>query len=138
MRITALVENQSKCETKKYWSFCSWYSYLITCTYGSRRSINYFFQINSIAKVYVQRKAFEPHFSKFLFWKVNIGIDSKFSNHSQIILVDGVNLDTRFSLSVLWRYHWNVIYTKYLLFIFTKKSCINATFFNLTLFLILL
>jgi len=48
-----------------------------------------FLQINSKAKIYVQRRAFEQHFSKFLFFVVNVGLDRRFENHSQVILVDG-------------------------------------------------
>ncbi len=48
-----------------------------------------FLQINTSAKVYVQRKAFQPHYSKLLFLKVNIGIDAKLENHPQVVLVEG-------------------------------------------------
>lgn len=52
-------------------------------------ALKQFLQINSTAKIYVQRCAFERHYSKFLFFKINVGIDPKFQKHPQIILVDG-------------------------------------------------
>ena len=48
-----------------------------------------FLKINSTAKIYVQREAFDPHYSKLLFFKVNVGIDNKLKNHSQIVLTEG-------------------------------------------------
>ncbi len=48
-----------------------------------------FLKINNKAKVYVQRKAFEPHYSKVLFLKVKVGIDKAFQAHPQVVLVDG-------------------------------------------------
>ncbi len=48
-----------------------------------------FLQMNSKAKIYVQRQAFEPHQSKFLFFKVGIGLNASLRNHPQIVLVDG-------------------------------------------------
>ncbi|WP_206457844.1 MBL fold metallo-hydrolase [Anaerovorax sp. IOR16] len=52
-------------------------------------AINRFLQINSTAKIFVQRKAFEPHYSKIFFMKINVGIDSKLETHPQIILING-------------------------------------------------
>lgn len=48
-----------------------------------------FLKINSKAKVYVQRKAFEPHYSKTFFIKIPVGLNENFKSHSQIILLDG-------------------------------------------------
>ncbi len=48
-----------------------------------------FLEINKSAKVYVQRKAFEPHYTKLGFLKVNVGLKDKFSSHPQVTLVDG-------------------------------------------------
>lgn len=48
-----------------------------------------FLQINSIAKIYVQRKAFEPHQTKILFLKVGVGLNKGFENHPQVILLEG-------------------------------------------------
>ncbi len=48
-----------------------------------------FLQINKTAKVYVQRRAFEKHYGKYLFFKVNIGLDPKLKNHPQVVLADG-------------------------------------------------
>ncbi|HHY28905.1 MAG TPA: MBL fold metallo-hydrolase [Desulfitobacterium dehalogenans] len=52
-------------------------------------ALSRFLQINSIAKIYVQRKAFEPHYSKSIFLKVSIGIDDNLKNHPQVVLVEG-------------------------------------------------
>ncbi|MDO4276623.1 MAG: MBL fold metallo-hydrolase [Eubacteriales bacterium] len=52
-------------------------------------ALKQFLEINHKAKVYVQRKAFEKHYSKFLFLKVNVGLDKKLAGHEQIVLVDG-------------------------------------------------
>ncbi len=48
-----------------------------------------FLNINSIAKIYIQRKAFLSHYSKLGFLKINIGLNKELENHSQIVLVDG-------------------------------------------------
>ncbi len=52
-------------------------------------ALRYFLKINDKAKIYVQRKAFEPHYSKTLFLKLPIGIEKKLSTHRQVILIDG-------------------------------------------------
>jgi len=62
-------------------------------------AISRFLQINSHAKIYVQRTAFHPHYSKFLFMKANIGLNEKFEIHPQVILVDGdYQIDDELSL----------------------------------------
>ncbi len=48
-----------------------------------------FLKRNTHAKVYVQRKAFEPHYSKALFLKFHVGIDETLASHPQVILLDG-------------------------------------------------
>ncbi len=48
-----------------------------------------FLKINSIAKVYVQRKAFEPHYSKTLFLKIPVGIDKALEAYPQVIPLEG-------------------------------------------------
>jgi len=49
-----------------------------------------FLKVNHSAKIYVQRRAFEKHFSKSLgFIKVPIGLDPKLADHPQMELVDG-------------------------------------------------
>lgn len=58
-----------------------------------------FLEINSQAKIYVQKEAFEPHYSKTLFLKLPIGIDSKLKSRPQIILLDGdCKIDDELSL----------------------------------------
>lgn len=46
-------------------------------------------EVNSSAKIYVQRTAFEPHYSKTLFIKIPIGIDAAIKGNKQIVLLDG-------------------------------------------------
>ncbi len=48
-----------------------------------------FLTVNPTAKVYVQRRAFEPHYSKILFVKAGVGIDSALQTHPQVVLLDG-------------------------------------------------
>lgn len=48
-----------------------------------------FLKINTTAKIYVQRRAFENHYSKIFFFKVNVGLSPKLMRNSQIVLVDG-------------------------------------------------
>ena len=52
-------------------------------------ALEQFLKVNSKAKIYVQEKAFEPHYSKTLFLKIPVGIDEKIKNHTQIVLVNG-------------------------------------------------
>ena len=52
-------------------------------------ALSKFLEINSRAKIYIQRQAFQPHYNKLLFLKINIGINQKLENHSQINLIDG-------------------------------------------------
>ena len=49
-----------------------------------------FLEVNHTARIYVQRRAFEKHFSKSLgFVKVPVGLDQKLAEHPQVVLVDG-------------------------------------------------
>ena len=49
-----------------------------------------FLEINHTARIYVQRRAFEKHFSKALgMVKVPIGLDRKLMEHPQMVLTDG-------------------------------------------------
>jgi 7,8-dihydropterin-6-yl-methyl-4-(beta-D-ribofuranosyl)aminobenzene 5'-phosphate synthase len=58
-----------------------------------------FLRINTKAKVYIQRLAFERHTCKLLFLQLNVGIDKKLMNHPQIILLDGdYTIDDELSL----------------------------------------
>lgn len=62
-------------------------------------ALKHFLQINNKAKIYVQRSAFEAHYSKILFLKINIGIEPKLSTHPQIVLLDGdYTIDEELSL----------------------------------------
>lgn len=58
-----------------------------------------FLEVNSFAKIYVQKEAFEPHYSKTLFFKTPVGIDSKLKSNRQVILLDGnYKIDDELSL----------------------------------------
>ena len=49
-----------------------------------------FLAVNHTAKIYIQRRAFEKHYSKSLgFVKVPIGLDRNLAEHPQVTLVDG-------------------------------------------------
>ena len=48
-----------------------------------------FLEINSTAKIYVQRKAFQKHYAKVLLLKAYIGLDAVLMHHPQIVLADG-------------------------------------------------
>lgn len=52
-------------------------------------ALNRFLRMNETALVYVQRKAFLPHYSKLLFLKTSIGIDDQLAHHPRVVLVDG-------------------------------------------------
>lgn len=132
MNITALVENETKCELKAKHGlslYIETQSHKILFDLGPDntlfenakvRGINLsvidtviishghmdhggalkeFLRINSTAKIYVQRKAFESHYSQFLFLKVSVGLNKKFENHPQVILIDGdYQIDDELSL----------------------------------------
>ncbi len=57
--------------------------------YDHGGALKRFLEINSKAKIYVQREAFEPHYSKRGLVKVPIGIDEKLKNKRQIVLLEG-------------------------------------------------
>ena len=60
-----------------------------------------FLKLNKTAKVYVQRSAFEPHFSKVLLLKVKIGLDKSVTENPNVILLDGdFRIDDELSLFV--------------------------------------
>ena len=46
-------------------------------------------EINSTAKIYVQKKAFLKHYVKISLIKKDIGLDGKLMNHPQLVLLDG-------------------------------------------------
>lgn len=48
-----------------------------------------FLEINKTAKVYVQKTAFEPHYTKVLGIRFPCGIKEKFKDHPQVVLLDG-------------------------------------------------
>ncbi len=58
-----------------------------------------FLDVNHTARVYVQREAFEPHFSKLLWMKGPIGLDAALASHPQIVCLDGnFSIDGELSL----------------------------------------
>lgn len=63
-----------------------------------------FLKENAKAKTYIQRRAFERHYSRFLFLKADIGLDRQLKNHPQVILLDGdAEIDQELSLFVVNR-----------------------------------
>ncbi len=48
-----------------------------------------FLEVNHTAKVYIQRSAFEPHYSKTAFIKIPVGLDKSLMNNAQMVLLDG-------------------------------------------------
>lgn len=52
-------------------------------------ALRQFLDINKTAKIYVQESAFQRLYSKFLFCKINIGLERSFLNHPQIEVADG-------------------------------------------------
>lgn len=62
-------------------------------------ALEQFLKRNTMAKIYIQRAAFEPHYSKILFYKKPIGLEDKLKINSQIILLDGdYKIDEELSL----------------------------------------
>jgi len=58
-----------------------------------------FLELNQKAKIYIQRTAFEPHFSKLFLFMFNVGLDKKLLNHKNIVLLDGnYTIDDELSL----------------------------------------
>ena len=48
-----------------------------------------FLNVNSTAKIYIQRSAFYPHYNKVLFLKVPVGLEKQLQTRKQVILLDG-------------------------------------------------
>lgn len=48
-----------------------------------------FLSINRKAKIYIQEKAFDKHYTKLAFLKINIGLNKKLKKNEQIILLNG-------------------------------------------------
>lgn len=58
-----------------------------------------FLEINSTARIFVQREAFEPHYSERESVRVPIGIDETLKTHRQMVLLDGdYKIDEELSL----------------------------------------
>lgn len=122
MKITVLVENQTKCElmarhglalyieTKKHRILFDVGPDLTLFENAKQRQIDLsqvdiviishghndhggalkrFLKMNTKAKIYVQRQAFEKHYTKVLLWKIPVGLDQRLRSHPQIILLEG-------------------------------------------------
>ncbi len=122
MKITALVENTSRCELKAKHGLSLYIEtqrHKILFDLGPDRTLfdnaekrnidlaeidtviishghmdhggalRDFLKMNTHAKVYVQRKAFEPHYTKTLFLKFPVGLDKTLETHPQVVLLDG-------------------------------------------------
>ncbi len=48
-----------------------------------------FLSVNNKAKIYIQREAFSNHYTKFLFFFLNISLDKSLINNENIICLDG-------------------------------------------------
>lgn len=57
--------------------------------YDHGGALKRFLEVNSKSRIYVQREAFEPHYSKVGFMKIPIGIDEKLKDNGQIALLEG-------------------------------------------------
>lgn len=58
-----------------------------------------FLTVNRTAKIYLQKNAFEPHYSKAFFLKIPVGLDKSLKTNPQIVLVDGdFKIDEELSL----------------------------------------
>lgn len=63
-----------------------------------------FLKLNSKAKIYAQRSAFEPHSYKALFLKFPVGLDKALASHPQVTLLDGdCKIDEELSLFTVTR-----------------------------------
>ncbi len=64
--------------------------------------IDAFLQLNSSAKIYIQKRAFDAYYSVVESTKDYIGLDTSLKNHEQIILLDGdYTIDDELSLFVV-------------------------------------
>jgi 7,8-dihydropterin-6-yl-methyl-4-(beta-D-ribofuranosyl)aminobenzene 5'-phosphate synthase len=52
-------------------------------------ALGHFLEINHKAKIYVQQKAFDPHYSKFLCFRIPVGLNDKWRKSGQIVLLNG-------------------------------------------------
>lgn len=52
-------------------------------------ALSSFLNINTKAKIYIQRTAFDPHYVKILFAKIPVGLNQKLSESERFIWVDG-------------------------------------------------
>ena len=57
--------------------------------YDHGGALRQFLEVNQTAKVYIQRSAFLPHYSKVLLAKIDIGLDKSLASHPQLVLLDG-------------------------------------------------
>lgn len=58
--------------------------------YDHGGALKTFLEHNQTATIYVQKDAFEPHYSKFAFLKFFVGLDAALKNHERIVLVDTI------------------------------------------------
>lgn len=64
-------------------------------------ALKHFLKINRKARIYLQRSAYDPHYSKALFLKVYVGLDTKTKSDPNIVLLDGdFKIDDELSLFV--------------------------------------
>ena len=65
-------------------------------------ALEHFLRVNTTAKIYAQKRVFEPHYSKFVFLKINVGIQEKLKDNPRVVLLDGdYQIDSELSLFVV-------------------------------------
>jgi len=70
--------------------------------YDHGQALARFLEVNQTAKIYIQRLAFEPYYTKIIFIKKSIGLDRSLMASSQIELLDGdYVIDDELSLFVV-------------------------------------
>lgn len=80
-----------------------------------------FLDINSLANIYVQKEAFELHYSKTLFIKIPVGIDNKLKTNRKIKLLNGdYKIDDELSLFTVTKV--NKLYSKVNNALYDKKG----------------
>lgn len=75
---------------------------IVVISHGHRDhggALSLFLELNSSAKVYIQRQAFAPHFSHRASGVGDISLDTSLMNHRQVILLDGdYSIDSELTL----------------------------------------
>ena len=57
--------------------------------YDHGGALERFLQVNKTARIYAQRSAFEPHYSRFFLWNVDVGLAEEYKDSPQLVLLEG-------------------------------------------------